>query len=120
MISRGYGRLVYLTAGLSRRPRKGMITLGAAKAALDQFVRFVALELARTGSPPISSHQQQWRGTAMTQHLTQDQMDSSLRPPMGRLVRPDDVAKAVAFLASEDSGLTTGHYLPVNGGLAMD
>jgi 3-oxoacyl-[acyl-carrier protein] reductase len=34
MISRGYGRLVYLSTGLSRRPRDGMITLGTAKAAL--------------------------------------------------------------------------------------
>jgi 3-oxoacyl-[acyl-carrier protein] reductase len=40
--------------------------------------------------------------------------------PMGRLVRPDEVARTVAFLASEESGFTTGHYLPVNGGLAMD
>jgi 3-oxoacyl-[acyl-carrier protein] reductase len=40
--------------------------------------------------------------------------------PMRRLPRPEDVAKMVAFLASEDSGFTTGHYLPVNGGLAMD
>ena len=38
MISRGYGRLIYLTTGLSRRPRDGMIALGTAKAALDQFV----------------------------------------------------------------------------------
>ncbi|MBV8348166.1 MAG: SDR family oxidoreductase, partial [Mycolicibacterium sp.] len=40
--------------------------------------------------------------------------------PMGRLVRPEEVAKTVAFLASEDSGFTTGHCLEVNGGLAMD
>jgi len=40
--------------------------------------------------------------------------------PMGRLVTPDEVAHTIAFLASEDSGFTTGHYLPVNGGLAMD
>jgi 3-oxoacyl-[acyl-carrier protein] reductase len=40
--------------------------------------------------------------------------------PMGRLVRPSEVARTIAFLASEDSGFTTGHYLPVNGGLAMD
>ena len=33
---------------------------------------------------------------------------------------PFQIAKTVAFLASEDSGFTTGHYLPVNGGLAMD
>jgi 3-oxoacyl-[acyl-carrier protein] reductase len=39
---------------------------------------------------------------------------------MRRLVRPDEVAKTVAFLASEDSGFITGHYLPVNGGLEMD
>ena len=49
MISRGYGRLVYLTTGLSRRPRDGMILLGTAKAAMDQFVRYVALELAPHG-----------------------------------------------------------------------
>jgi NAD(P)-dependent dehydrogenase (short-subunit alcohol dehydrogenase family) len=35
-------------------------------------------------------------------------------------VRPDEVASTVAFLASEESGFTTGHYLAVNGGLAMD
>src|SRR5215510_2045057 len=46
MISRRYGRLVYISTGLSRQPREGMITLGTAKAALDQFVRFIALELA--------------------------------------------------------------------------
>ena len=49
MISRGHGRLIYLSALLSRRPRDGMITLGTAKAALDQFVRYVALELAPHG-----------------------------------------------------------------------
>ena len=38
MISRRYGRLVYLSTGLSRQPREGMIALGTAKAALDQFV----------------------------------------------------------------------------------
>ncbi len=49
MISRSYGRLVYLSTVLSRRPREGMIALGTAKAALDQFVRYVALELAPHG-----------------------------------------------------------------------
>ena len=50
------GGWIYLSALLSRRPRDGMITLGTAKAALDQFVRYVALELAPHKSPPISSH----------------------------------------------------------------
>jgi 3-oxoacyl-[acyl-carrier protein] reductase len=49
MVSRGYWRLIYLSTGLSRPPRIGMITLGIAKAALDRFVRYVALELAPHG-----------------------------------------------------------------------
>ncbi|MGC2652429.1 MAG: SDR family NAD(P)-dependent oxidoreductase, partial [Mycobacterium sp.] len=49
MISQRYGRLIFLSTILSRQPREGMITLGTAKAALDQFVRFVALELAPQG-----------------------------------------------------------------------
>jgi 3-oxoacyl-[acyl-carrier protein] reductase len=40
--------------------------------------------------------------------------------PMRRLVRPDEVAETVAFLASDNSGYTTGHYLPMSGGLAME
>jgi 3-oxoacyl-[acyl-carrier protein] reductase len=40
--------------------------------------------------------------------------------PMRRLVRPREVAETVAFLASEDSGFTTGHYLSVSGGAAME
>ena len=56
-----------------------------------------------------------------TEQLTTEQMHAlGATNPMGRLVRPIEVAKTVAFLASEDSGFTTGHYLEVNGGLAMD
>ena len=121
MISRKYGRLVYLSTGLSRQPRNGMITLGTAKAALDQFVRYIALELAPHGitanlvSPPTVG------GTKMNEKLTPEQLKQlAEKNPMGRLVRPDEVAKTVAFLASDDSGFINGHYLEVNGGLAMN
>jgi 3-oxoacyl-[acyl-carrier protein] reductase len=121
MISRGYGRLVYLSTGLSRRPRDGMITLGTAKAALDQFVRFIALELAPHGITANLVAPVTVEGTTVTEQFTAEQMhELAAATPMRRLVRPDEVAKTVAFLASEDSGFTTGHYLAVNGGLAMD
>lgn len=121
MISRGYGRLVYLSTGLSRRPRDGMIALGTAKAALDQFVRFVALELAPHGITANLVAPATVDETRVTGQLKTEQVHQlGATNPMGRLVRPDEVAKTVAFLASEDSGFTTGHYLPVNGGLAMD
>src|ERR1700755_164128 len=121
MISRGYGRLVFLSTGLSRRPREGMIALGTAKAAMDQFVRYIALELAPHGITanlvaPATVDETKVTGQLTTEHAAH----LGATNPMGRLVRPDEIAKMVAFLASEDAGCTTGAYVPVNGGLAMD
>jgi NAD(P)-dependent dehydrogenase (short-subunit alcohol dehydrogenase family) len=121
MIANNYGRLVYLSTGLSRRPREGMIALGTAKAALDQFVRYVALELAPHGITANLVAPATVDETTVTQQLTTEHIRHlGATNPMGRLVRPDEVAKTIAFLASEDSAFTTGHYLPVNGGLSMD
>jgi NAD(P)-dependent dehydrogenase (short-subunit alcohol dehydrogenase family) len=113
MISRRYGRLVYLSTGLSRDPRAGMITLGTAKAALDQFVRFIALELAPHGITANLVAPATVAETKVTKQLTTEQLrELGATNPMGRLVRVDEVAKTLGFI--------TGHYLPVNGGLAMD
>ncbi len=121
MISRGYGRLVFLSTGLSRRPREGMIALGTAKAAMDQFVRYVALELAPHGITANLVAPATVDETKVTDQLTSEQVQHlGATNPMGRLVRPEEVAKTIAFLASEDSRFTTGAYVPVNGGLAMD
>ena len=89
MISRGYGRLVYLSTGLSRRPRDGMITLGTAKAALDQFVRYIALELAPHGITANLVAPATVDGTKVTEQLTtgadestrRDQADGTAGPP---------------------------------------
>jgi 3-oxoacyl-[acyl-carrier protein] reductase len=121
MVSRGYGRLIYLSTGLSRHPRDGMITLGTAKAALDQFVRYVALELAPHGITANLVAPGTVEGPRAAELVTAERMrELAAAIPMRRLVRPDEVAETVAFLASEDSGFTTGHYLLMNGGLAME
>lgn len=121
MISRNYGRLVYLSTGLSRHPRSGMIALGTAKAALDQFVRYIALELATHGITANLVAPATVEGTKVTKQFSTEQMHQlNAINPMGRLVRPEEIAKTVAFLASEDAGFTTGHYFPINGGLEMD
>jgi NAD(P)-dependent dehydrogenase (short-subunit alcohol dehydrogenase family) len=121
MISRNYGRLVYLSTGLSRRPREGMIALGTAKAALDQFVRYVALEIAPHGITANLVAPATVDETKVTGQLSGDEVHRlGATNPMGRLVRPDEVARTIAFLGSDDSGFTTGHYLTINGGLSMD
>ncbi len=121
MISRNYGRLVFLTAILSRHPRQGMITLGTAKAAMEQFIRYIALELAPHGSTTNLVAPATVAGTTMSRKLTEEKLhELAAATPMGRLVRPDEVAGTIAFLASEDSGFTTGHCIPVNGGAVMD
>jgi 3-oxoacyl-[acyl-carrier protein] reductase len=121
MVSRGYGRLIYLSTGLSRHAREGMITLGTAKAALDQFVRYVALELAPHGITANLVAPATVEGTRVSEKLPAGRLGAlAAAAPMRRLVSTTEVAKTVAFLASEDSGFTTGHYLPVNGGLEMD
>src|SRR5260370_19410028 len=110
MVSRGYGRLIYLSTGLSRHPRNGVITLGTAKAALDQFVRYVALELAPHGITANLVAPATVAGPSATQLVTAERKHGlAAATPMRRLVRPDEVAKTLAFLVSEDSGFTNGH-----------
>jgi 3-oxoacyl-[acyl-carrier protein] reductase len=121
MASRGYGRLIYLSALPSRHPRNGMITLGTAKAALDQFVRYVALELAPHGITANLIAPTTVEGPTAAGLITAERMrELAAVNPMRRLARPDEVAETVAFIASKNSGFTTGHYFPVSGGLAME
>jgi NAD(P)-dependent dehydrogenase (short-subunit alcohol dehydrogenase family) len=121
MISSSFGRLIYMTTILSRRPRDGMITLGTSKAAMDQFVRYVALELAPHGVTANLVSPATVANTEANKLLAADDLHHlGATNPMGRLVTPNEVAHTIAFLAGEDSGFITGHCVEVNGGLAMD
>ena len=121
MISRSFGRLIYMTTILSRRPREGMINLGTAKAAMDQFVRYVALEVAPHGITANLVSPATVAGATSDKLLASDDvLRLGASNPTGRLVTPDEVAQTIAFVASEDSGFITGHCVEVNGGLAMD
>ncbi|MFF5275420.1 SDR family NAD(P)-dependent oxidoreductase [Streptomyces sp. NPDC000133] len=121
MAEQGWGRIIYLGTGLSRRPREGMIALGTAKAALEQFARYLAQELGPQGitvnvvAPgPVESR------------MTDDVFDAAHKQrqvaatPLGRLASPADVAQAVAFYAGEDNAFMTGTTAAVNGGMSMD
>ncbi|MHB9856307.1 SDR family NAD(P)-dependent oxidoreductase [Streptomyces krungchingensis] len=120
MTAQGWGRIIYLGTGLSRRPRQGMIALGTAKAALEQFARYLAQELGPQGitvnvvAPgPVESR---IANSVLDDSTRQRQVAAT---PLGRLAHPADVAQAVAFYADEDNAFMTGTTAAVNGGMAM-
>jgi len=120
MIDKGYGRIVHLGTNLARNPREGMIALGASKAALTAFARYVAQELGPHGitvnvvSPGMVGTQ---ISTTVPEAIRVRIISAT---PLGRIARPEDVARVIAFYADDDSGFMTGTSAPVNGGLAMD
>lgn len=122
MTRRGYGRIVYLGTVLSRRPREGMIALGVSKAALSQFARFVAQEFGPRGITVNVVAPGPVDETAITATaLDQEHKDrQAAQTALGHIARPDDVARAIAFYAGDDSGFITGTTAAVNGGLTMD
>lgn len=111
MVARGYGRIVNVLA-----PARGGtgLTVTPAKAGVLGFSRSLAREVAAKGvtvnvvSPGFLAGD---RGTDSAEVLP--------RIPAGRLARPEDIAGAVAFLASEASAYITGTELAVNGGLGI-
>jgi 3-oxoacyl-[acyl-carrier protein] reductase len=122
MSKRGYGRIVYLGTGLSRQPREGMIALGTSKAAVGSFARFVAQELGPRGitvnvvAPgPVADTKIDKAALGHEQKRRQAEETA-----LGRLASAEDVARAIAFYAGDDSEFITGTTAPVNGGMAMD
>ena len=84
-------------------------------------MRYIALELAPHGITANLVAPGTVDEPKAAELITDERMRKiAAATPMQRLVRPDEVAETVAFLASEDSGYTTGHYLPLNEGLAME
>lgn len=120
MQSQKYGRIVYVSSGLSRRPGPGFIAHGTAKAALNTFCRYIAQEFGPQGitanvvSPGLVE-------TDATAHQPPEmKARAAAATPLGRVGQPEDIAGAIAFFASDDSRFTTGVYVPVNGGSAME
>ena len=121
MITRGYGRIVYLGTVLSRQPREGMIALGTSKAALSQFAHFVAQELGPRGITVNVVAPGPVDETTLADAFDQEHKQrQAAQTALGRIAFPDDVARAVAFYAGDDSGFITATTAPVNGGLVMN
>jgi enoyl-[acyl-carrier protein] reductase III len=105
----------------SSRVLENYVLVGTSKAALESVVRYLAVELAPRGirANTVSAGVVE---TGALEHFPnrQDMLDMGLtRTPAGRLVEPEDVAGAVAFLCSPDAEMIRGHTLIVDGGFSL-
>jgi len=120
MIDRGEGgRIVNIASDAGRVGSSGEAVYAGAKGGVIAFTKSIARETARHGitvnavcpgptDTPLFRAQPEKLQQALTRAI-----------PMGRLGRPEDVAHAVCFLASENAGFITGQVLSVSGGLTM-
>src|SRR3546814_13254324 len=98
----------------------GQANYCAAKAGLIGFSKSLAQEIGSRGIT-VNVVAPGFIDTDMTQSLSEDVRKALMeRVPVQRLGAPDDIAAAVAYLASREAGYVTGKTLPVNGGLYMD
>ena len=117
MLEKGWGRIVNIASVNGQRGQFGQANYSAAKAGMHGFTMAVALETAAKGIT-VNTVSPGYIATAMTQAMPENVLESIVNSvPMRRMGTPEEIANAVAWLASEGNGYTTGANIPVNGGL---
>ena len=120
MMKQRYGRIISITSVVGAAGNPGQANYAAAKAGVAGMTRALARELGSRGVT-VNCVAPGFIDTDMTRSLTEEQQ-SALKSqiPLGRLGQPEDIAEAVAFLASPQAGYITGVELHVNGGMYMN
>jgi 3-oxoacyl-[acyl-carrier protein] reductase len=119
MLKQRWGRIINITSIFGQMGQAGQANYSASKAGLIGLTMAIAREV---GSRNITCNAVApgFIETAMTAVLSDELKQSAVKQiPLGRVGTPEDVAAAVAFLASEDASYITGHTLSVNGGMLM-
>lgn len=114
------GRIINLTSVVGETGNAGQVSYTSAKAGLLGLSRTLARELASRGIT-VNAVSPGYIDTDMTRSTLTEEMRKQLTAqiPLGRTGKPEDVAEAVAFLASLKAGYITGQVLRVNGGLLI-
>ncbi len=119
MIARRWGRIVNVASGHALAGRANVAPYSTSKMAIIGFTKALALEVGRSGVT-VNAVMPGVTDTAMPRENDPEGKRLPLlaqQNPIGRIGQPDDLANAMAFLASEDAGYITGQTIAVNGGI---
>ena len=131
MIERGSGRIVNISSIIGETGNIGQANYAASKSGLLGLTKTIALEacfqLKRSGKldedgigVTVNTVAPGFVATEMLEHVPEKALDAiKEKIPMGRLGRPDEIARAVHFLVADQSSFITGAVLSVNGGMDM-
>jgi len=119
MMKQRYGRIISITSVVGASGNPGQANYAAAKAGVAGMTRALARELGSRGIT-VNCVAPGFIATDMTAVLPEEQQKALLAQiPLGALGKPEDIAHAVAYLASPQAGYVTGQELHVNGGMFM-
>ena len=119
MMKQRHGRIISITSVVGASGNPGQANYAAAKAGLAGMTRALARELGSRGIT-VNCVAPGFIETDMTAALPEEQQKALLgQIPLGHLGKPEDIAHAVAYLASAHAGYVTGQEVQVNGGMYM-
>ncbi len=119
MLEQGSGRIISISSINGRKGQFGQCNYAATKAALFGFSKSLAQEVASKGIT-VNTISPGYIETPMLSAMKEDILKSIIAHiPVGRLGKPQEIANAVAFLSSPESGFITGANLDINGGQYM-
>jgi 3-oxoacyl-[acyl-carrier protein] reductase len=119
MMKKRHGRIINIGSVVGTMGNAGQVNYATAKAGLIGFTKSLAREVASRGIT-VNTVSPGFIDTDMTQTLTDEQKEGIFaQVPANRLGKPEEIANAVAFLASDGAAYITGETLHVNGGMYM-
>jgi acetoacetyl-CoA reductase len=120
MRARKFGRVINISSINGQKGQMGQVNYSAAKAGDIGFTKALAQETAKSGIT-VNAICPGYIATDMVKAVPQDVLEKNILPhiPAGRLGEPEEIARCVVFLASDDSGYITGSTMTVNGGQYM-